>query len=101
MYKIFMRSALNDLPVIENKDFVAEAAGRKPVADIDGCTVIYDLIELCIDFSLCNRIKGSRRLVKNQEWGVPIKRTCDSYFLCFATGNLNSIVPILTIEKRM
>ena len=71
------------------------------MADINGCTVIYDLIELCIDFSLCNRIKSSCRLIENQEWSVPIKRTCDSYFLCFATGNLNSVVTVLPVKKRI
>ena len=71
------------------------------MTDIDGCTIIYDLIELCIDFSLCNWIKGSRRLIEDQEWGVPIKRTCDSYFLRFTAGDFHSIVTVLPVKKRI
>ena len=71
------------------------------MTDIDSCTVIYDLIKLRIDFSLRYRIERSRRLIEDQEWSVPIKRTCDSYFLCFATGNLNSVVTVLPVKKRI
>ena len=54
MYKILMRSGLNDLAVIENKDFVAEAAGAQTVRDVDRGFVACYIVEFFIDLSLRN-----------------------------------------------
>ncbi len=57
--KRLMGSLLDHLAVAEHGDFVAEPAGRQPVADVDGRAVAGNGVELLVDLRLGNGVKGS------------------------------------------
>ena len=69
-----MGSLLDHLTVAEHGDFVAEPAGRQPVADVDGRAVAGNGVELLVDLRLGNGVKGSGGFVQNDEGRVLVKR---------------------------
>ena len=56
--KRLMCPLLDHLAVAEHGDFVAEPAGRQPVADVDGRAVAGNGVELLVDLRLGNGVKG-------------------------------------------
>lgn len=71
--KRLMGSLLDHLTVAEHGDFVAEPAGRQPVADVDGRAVAGNGVELLVDLRLGNGVKGSGGFVQNDEGRVLVK----------------------------
>ena len=65
--KRLMGSLLDHLTVAEHGNFVAEPAGRQPVADVDGRAVAGNGVELLVDLRLGNGVKGSGGFVQNDE----------------------------------
>lgn len=51
-YQLLMCTGLDDMPLVEHGDTVAEAAGGQSVTDVDGGLVLYDLVELRVNLVL-------------------------------------------------
>ena len=84
------RAGLGDLALVEHQNFVAEAAGGQPVADIDGSPSAGDLVELPIDLVFRHRVERGGRLVEHDERRVFIKRPREGDLLCLAAGDLHA-----------
>lgn len=56
----FMRAVLDDLPLVEHQNFVAEAAGGQPVTDLDKGASAGDMTEAAVHLVLRHRIRRRR-----------------------------------------
>ena len=93
-----MTSFLDDLPLMEHGDFVAELAGGKTVRNIDGSPVASDVIELAVDFGFGNGIEGGGGFVENDEGRILIKSAGKSDLLGFAAGDVDTFGVVILIE---
>ena len=93
-----MGSLLDHLTVAEHGDFVAEPAGRQPVADVDGRAVAGNGVELLVDLRLGNGVKGSGGFVQNDEGRVLVKRPGNGDLLRLAAGNLHAVLGKILVK---
>lgn len=75
-----MAALLNDLSLIKDSNFIAESAGRKTVADVDGGFVTCDIIETAVDFGFSDWIERSSGFVRNDKRRVFIKSSAIAIF---------------------
>ena len=99
--KLGMASFLDDLPLMEYGDLVAELAGGQTVGNIDSSLITGDVIELALDFSLGNGVEGSGGFVEDDEGRVLIKRPSESDLLRFAAGDLHASGLKILIKRGM
>lgn len=59
-----MAPLLYHAPFMEHDGFVAEAAGGKTAADIDGCLVLHDFIEAGINLVFRHGVERGGRLIQ-------------------------------------
>ena len=81
-----MRSALDNLPVIEYDDFIAELAAAHAVRDEDGSFIFDQLIEVFIDFRFRQRIQRRGGFVQNDDRRVFIQCPCNRRLLRFPSA---------------
>ena len=93
-----MVSLLDHLTVAEHGDFVAEPAGRQPVADVDGRAVAGNGVELLVNLRLGDGVKGSGGFVQNDEGRVLVKCPGNGDLLRLAAGNLHAVLGEVLVE---
>ncbi len=86
-----MRPVLDDPAAVKHEDFIAETAGRQPVADINRRFAGSHFAEFPIRFIFGDGVERSRRLIEHDERRMRIKRARQRNFLRFAAGNLNAV----------
>ena len=87
-----MAAGLNDRTVVQHDDFIAEPAGREPVADEDGCFVGADRVKLPVDFRLGDGVERSGRLIKDVYRCILVYRTGNGDFLRLAAGDVDAFL---------
>ena len=93
-----MGSLLDHLTVAEHGNFVAEPAGRQPVADVDGRAVAGNGVELLVDLRLGNGVKGSGGFVQNDEGRILVKCPGNGDLLRLAAGNLHAVLGKILVK---
>ena len=71
------------------------------MGNIDGGLVARDFIKLAVNLRFCNRVESCRRLVKNNERGILVKRTGNGNLLCLTTGNVDTIIRQVLVDHRV
>lgn len=65
-HQLIMAALLHNLTAVKHGDLIAEPAGGKPVADINGGFVPDDLIKVGVNLRFRHRVKGGGGFVKPQ-----------------------------------
>lgn len=68
--KLGMASFLDDLPLVEDGDLVAELAGGEAVGNIDGSLIAGYVVELAVDLSLGNGVECGGGFVEDDEGSI-------------------------------
>ena len=98
LQQFLMCSFFTDAAVCNHNDTVAEARGGKTVRNVNRGFTACHFIVLLVHFRFCDRIKRRRWLVKNNEWGILVKRTGKHKALRFATRKEHSIFKDLSVQ---
>lgn len=77
-----------------------EFAGKKAVADIDGCLVPGDFIELRVNLGFRNRVKGSGRLIQDDKGRVLVQCAGNGDLLCLVSRDVYAVFVIIFLQIR-
>lgn len=77
---------------VEYADLIAEAAGGKPVADVNRRLVLDNIVEFAVDFRLCDWVQGGGGLIQDDEGSVLVERPGKGDLLVFAAGHIHALL---------
>lgn len=77
---------------VKHGNLVTEFTGGQPVGDIDRGLIACDLIELTVNLRFGDGVKRCGRLIENDERRILVERTGNGDLLCFAAGNLYTVI---------
>ena len=86
-----MVAPLHDAPLVEHQNFIAEAAGSQPVADVKRRFAPGNFAEAAIDLIFGNWIQGRGGFVQHHEGRTLVKGSGQSNFLGLAAGNFYAL----------
>ena len=105
-HKLLMSAGLRNCSLVQDNDPVGQTDIREPVTDKQGCPPFHDLPEPAEDLILGICIQRTRRLIKDQHRGIPVKRSRQGYLLPLSPAQLPAVVKkiadssIITIRQR-
>ena len=124
-HQLFMAALLDDPPLIEYQNILAEPAGGKPVGDvksrfpcgtgrtscgmgrtgltlrIGGRPAAHHPVKAFVDLTFGERVQGGGGFVHDDEGGVFVNRACDGHFLFFPAGEGDAFIGIFLSHPGM
>ena len=100
LHQLLAAALLDNLPVVEHGNVVAEPAGGKPVADVHRRLVSHNLVEVLVHLHLRHRIQGGGGLIQHHEGGVFVQSPGQSDFLGFPAGHLHAAFVKFLVQGR-
>ena len=89
--KLLMRSLLDDLSVIQDKDLVGIADGGDAISNDKRRTAVIDIIKLLLNIALCLHIHRRGGIVKHKDRRILQKCSRQRNTLLLSTGHLPSL----------
>ena len=102
--KLLMRSLLDDLSVIQDKDLVGIADGGDAISNDKRRTAVIDIIKLLLNIALCLHIHRRGGIVKHKDRRILQKCSRQRNTLLLSTGQTNAALTddgIIAVRKLL